>query len=301
MVRPDGFAGPLVLVGAGQDRVVDAAGTATVVATGRTEVVIEYVGTRAVVSVAADPASDELAGVVGVRAGSGFRRALAATAPELVASGSLVHQLLDDVPPATLIAGSAIAREGLIHLTVGPAGGAHLPIGICAGWQDGGAMLDAIARTGVPLLGWGPPAPDLVDPDDPTGWHAMGALPPTSMRRRRLLDVASTPGADGRLAAEVRFRDSYWEHDGTETVVHEYGLHLAVDPADWTIRAIRATPGPLPAPECPSAAASAQLLVGVDVRTLRDHVRDELTGTGTCTHLNDVLRSLADLPRLLGA
>ena len=57
----------------------------------------------------------------------------------------------------------------------------------------------------------------------------------------------------------------------------------------------------LPWPECPAAEASVERVLGLEVAVLRDHVRHELRGVGTCTHLNDVLRSLADLPRLVAA
>ena len=98
-----------------------------------------------------------------------------------------------------------------------------LPIGICAGWVDDGAMTEAIEETGVPLLGWGPPAPTL-DTDDELAWHPVDELPPRSMRRRRLVDVWRGVGPDGRTASaplrvEVRFRDTYGEDDGTEVEI----------------------------------------------------------------------------------
>jgi len=33
--------------------------------------------------------------------------------------------------------------------------------------------------------------------------------------------------------------------------------------------------------------------------SLRRHIRDTFLGTSTCTHLNDTLRSLEDIPALL--
>ena len=295
LVRPDGFGGPLVISGRGRDLATGVDGEARTVEQGWAEVVVDYAGGRLVSGVRADPWPDGLDGVIGARAGSGFRRALAEAVPGLAASGSIVHQLLDEVSPGTLISGSALAREGLIHLAAGPAAGGRtpqIPTDICAGWQAGGAMHDAIAETGVPLLGWGPPAPSLTVADDALAWHSMGDLSPMSMRRRRLVDL----GAGGEV--EVRYRDSYWEHDGTETVVHEYGLWALVDVETWVVLEASAVPGPLPAPECPSAAASAGRLVGQRVGGLREVVRDTFTGTTTCTHLNDVFRSLADLPHI---
>ena len=45
--------------------------------------------------------------------------------------------------------------------------------------------------------------------------------------------------------------------------------------------------------------AGASRLVGTPVSGLRRHVRDTFLGTSTCTHLNDTLRSLEDIPALL--
>jgi hypothetical protein len=305
LVRPDGLVGPLVITGQGRDLATPEApaGAApgavvepVVVGEARTELVVAYTTDRTVTSVEVTPPVAGIGSLLGVRAGSGFRRALAERLPDLVAGGSLVHLLLDETPPATLISGSAMARQGALRLAVDPTTPPRSPLGICAGWQAGGAMFDAIAETGLPLLGWGPPAPDLTPADDPWAWHELGELPPASMRRRRLLDVA--PGPHGTVAVVVRFRDSYWEPDGTETVVHEYRVAGVVDPDGWVVRELAATPGPLPAPECPSAAASVERLVGRSLVGVREVVRDEFVGTTTCTHLNDVVRSLADVPVL---
>ncbi len=296
LLRPDGLNGRLVIQGAGRDLVTDPSGASAVEATGGIEVVVDYRHDRTVASVRADDDVDGLDRLVGTRAGSGFRRAMAEVRPELVAGGSITHQLLDEVTPGTLISGSALARSGLIHLAAPTSAGSRAPVDICAGWQQGGAMLDAVAETGVPLLGWGPPAPDLDLADDPLAWHPMEDLAPISMRRRRLIDVSRVD--ERRLEVQIRFRDSYWEDDSTETVVHEYAVAVGVDPDSWTISDVEAVPGPLPAPECPTAAASAQRLVGQPVADLRSLVRDTFTGTTTCTHLNDVFRSLADVDHL---
>jgi hypothetical protein len=53
--------------------------------------------------------------------------------------------------------------------------------------------------------------------------------------------------------------------------------------------------------ECPGAVASAGRLVGMRLAELRTWVRREMTGASTCTHLNDTLRSLADVSALVSA
>ncbi len=297
LVRPDGASGPLLVSGAGRDLLTDPNGTGRVAAEAHTEIVMDYVGGRTLQSLVSDPPVAGLEALVGRSVGSGFRRILAEALPDLAGTHAIVHLLLDELTPATLISGSTLVREGsgAVFGTASP--GMKMPLDICAGWVSGGAMTVAIAETGIPLLGWGPPAPRLDRADDPQAWHAMATLPPFSMRRRRMIDLAPGPD-DASLLGQVRFRDSYWEADGTETVVHEYGLTFSVDRLAWTITAAEAVPGPLPAPECPSAAASAGRLVGERVDGLRDLVRAEFTGTSTCTHLNDVFRSLADVAHL---
>ena len=290
-------------MGAGRDLATGVDGNAYLVDAAATSVVVDGSGGRSVLQVFAEPAVAGLEAMVGERAGSGFRRALAAAAPELERGGSLTHQLLDETPVVTLVAGSVPLRMGLSGHGSGATGKRKLPIGVCAGWSEGGALAVAAAETGRALVSWGPPAPALDDGDDDLAWHPVEPLPPQSVRRRRLVDVWRGVGPDGRTASapirvEVRFRDTYSEADASETVVHEYGLVVRVDPDTWTILEAEAVPGPLPAPECPAAAASASRLVGEPIEDLRSKVRDDFTGTTTCTHLNDTFRAIADVRHL---
>jgi len=116
------------------------------------------------------------------------------------------------------------------------------------------------------------------------------------MRRRRLIDVAR--GAEG-YEVSAMFRDSHVDPDGRETVLHEYELSMDLDETGERVRRCSAGPRTLPWPECPAAAASATRLEGHAVSELRGLVRSDFHGTSTCTHLNDLLRSLADLAVLV--
>jgi hypothetical protein len=55
----------------------------------------------------------------------------------------------------------------------------------------------------------------------------------------------------------------------------------------------------LPFVECTSAPANLTRLIGAPLPELRDRVLAELRGTAGCTHLNDALRALADVPALV--
>jgi hypothetical protein len=118
------------------------------------------------------------------------------------------------------------------------------------------------------------------------------------MRRWRRIDVWADEHA---IAVDCFFRDSHVSEDGPETVVHEYTVTASVDLVSERFLSCEAAVGALPWMECPGAVASAARLTGQPVDGLRSRVRDTFTGTSTCTHLNDTLRSLECLPRLIRA
>jgi hypothetical protein len=294
-LRPDGLLGDVRLTARGRDLQTGLDGTATVLGTATVEATIRFVPDRLVVAITVDPTAD-LAGLVGVRASSGFRQALDEALPGEEATHSLRYQLLDDVPTATLVSGYALG-----------AGGVHPPRGmldfsrnadLCAGWARGATLLAELEEDGhVPVV-TGPEAPTLDRADDPLAWHGVAPLDPHGMRRRRRIDVWQD---DGEFAVECFFRDTHLDADGLETVIHEYTVHGAVDAATMRFTACDAEVGALPWMECPGAAASAGRLIGTPTGDLRSRVRETFVGTSTCTHLNDTLRSLADLSALVAA
>jgi hypothetical protein len=107
--------------------------------------------------------------------------------------------------------------------------------------------------------------------------------------------VTAPVTAGAPAGVDVFFRDSHADGEAVERVVHEYRVRATVAATTATIIDISATADVLPWRECPGAVASAARLAGMPVGDLRRHVREEFTGTTTCTHLNDVLRGLADL------
>jgi hypothetical protein len=335
MLRPDGLTGPLHLVGRGRDLLTAADGTARVLDTAAMHVEIDFLADRVITDLRTDPDLVSLTALVGGSARSGFRRAVrGALPPEL--TGSLLAQLLDDVPVATIVSGSALIRAG-VRWTRRPGSENSPPmVDICAGWRDGGEMDRNLRESGVPglLLPHSPLAGDLTrtprsadataaadaatggttSPDgaDTVGWHELPPLPPSAVRRVRRLDVTRVGGGGVRTASgveaapgaaflvDVVFRDSHQEPTGVEVVVHEYGLTASLA-ADGTVLTAVATTGVVPGPQCSLAAASAQRVVGRPVRELREAVARTFSGPSTCTHLNDTLRTLGDLPVLLTA
>ena len=57
----------------------------------------------------------------------------------------------------------------------------------------------------------------------------------------------------------------------------------------------------LPFPECQWAPEHVTLLIGRPVRSFRTDVQSTLTELQACTHLNDMLRCLAEVPALAAA
>jgi hypothetical protein len=237
------------------------------------------------------PADDRISALVGQPVAAGFRALVDQVLPDQREAQTPLYLLLEELPVAVLISGYApLYRQPAEMSAKAP----KLPADICAGWTGDGSMMVAIAETGQIPVPVGPPAP-VLDADDPLRWHDMAELGLGAMRRRRLVDVTlGDPVVVGAM-----FRDTHVEPDGTETVLHEYHVVATVDATSGQILTCEATPHVLPWPECPSAAASAGRLVGRGVDEIRTLVRSELRGTSTCTHLNDLLRSLGDVGSLL--
>jgi hypothetical protein len=315
-VRHDGPRGPVTAIARGRDLYTSAPGKATVVAAARVDAVVSSPG-GVVAWISADPADDRLAALAGRAASSGFRGAVERALPGEREAGTILYQLLDDLPTALLVGGYAImaslreqARAGALPRP--PRRAVPLQqVDMCSGWVDGGVLVSGLVD-GIPPFVEGALAPgsgtpgaavadagalDAAGATDALAWHEHPALPPSSMRRRRRVDVC----LDGPVArVEAFFRDSYTRPDGRETILHEYTVDGAVELGDLTFTSCVARFGALPWPECPGALASAGRVVGTPVSGLRQRVRGELKGVGTCTHLNDTLRALEDVGALIG-
>ena len=246
-------------------------------------------------AIAVEPAVPGIETLVGRSAYAGFRRAVDELLPGERASGSVRHQLLDDLSTALMLSGRVLRAEG-IGFGDRPAG--HKPpVDLCAGWIADGVAVAAYSDLGPPLFP-APDAPAVAPDDDPLGWHAHDALPPHSTRRRRRLDV--WPEGDV-VKLDSFFRDSHVDRDGRETVVHEYTVRGTVDASTFEVLSCDAAWGELPFPECPAAVASTSRIVGEPVDGLRRKVLKTMVGPSTCTHLNDQLRSLEDVAPLARA
>jgi len=210
-----------------------------------------------------------------------------------VQKASLLHLLLDDWVGAALVSGYSVQHAAI---TLGveeklPPGTADHMAGICAGFAPEASLIGYARRNDTIPSVHGPVAPPL------DGLHPAEPLRAHGMRRFRRLDLL--PAEADSAAFDAHFRDSHVDGDGVETIVHEYTVTGSVDMSTRTITSVAADVRVLPWQECPGAIGSAARVQGMTLSEMRERVRGEFVGTTTCTHLNDTLRSIADLDALL--
>jgi hypothetical protein len=233
----------------------------------------------------------ELGDLVGQSAVKGLRRRLdpLAAGP---AGDQALRRLLWDLPVALMVSGQSflVDHPSLEAPTSGiPTAG----VDQCSGWRAGGEMLTLIDRShGVLRM----QLSDELVGDDHLGDEAPGTLVPMATRRRRRLTVAID---DGRLAIRDHHRDSYADPDGVERGLHHWIVEASARAEDHLIESIEVSSRALPWLECPSAAHSAQRLVGLALEDVEGVVGVDFTGIATCTHLNDTLVALSSVPEML--
>jgi hypothetical protein len=167
--------------------------------------------------------------------------------------------------------------------------------GICSGFRPGSTAL-LPDGTSDPYIQSSADVPPLPHPDDPPGWHELPVQGSVGHRRARRLDIWI---ADGQVQIDAGFQDSAATPlPGTRRAVHEYRVRATASLNAFVLTAIEAIAHILPYRECPAAAANVGTMIGRPLSEFRQTVLDLLRGTAGCTHLNDVLRSLADVPAL---
>ncbi|MFT3966663.1 MAG: DUF2889 domain-containing protein [Sphingobium sp.] len=257
---------------------------------------------RTIADVASVPPRAEVAALSGERAGSNLRTAIDRVLHVEKVTGAPLYLLLDDLAGASLVCMMAWARwhPGYMEeqLRAAAEGGAALTLpsmeGVCIGFRPGSHALDRKpGEHGAHVSDVLP----LPDPADPQGWHdfaVTGNVP--GFRRARLIDIWRE---EGLIRVEALFQDSSSQPDtDIRQAVHEYRLSATADAATGKLLSLAATPGTLPYAECPAAMVNVDALLGTRMDELRDTVLVRLKRTAGCTHLNDMIRSLAEAPVL---
>jgi hypothetical protein len=306
MVWPGGEDTPLHLVGRARDLLTPAAGAPTVL--DEASMLVTIPGSRTVGAIEVTPDRAGITGLVGAVGGADLRTAIDRVLPGERDAATPLYLLLDDIAGTSLIAGFAWTRtrpqirarmsggaadRGAMARTFGVRKGRVICSGLRPhGWADTHRVLEEDPQHAVRRAG------AITTPEDPLGWHAFPPDPQVGMRRHRRIDAWH----DGAVVkVDAFFRDAVWEPDGTQLALHEYTIAAEVDPTDDGLVSIVATPRVLPFPECQWAAPHPAALRGVAVSSFRDTVQQTLTELRACTHLNDMLRNLAEVPAMVRA
>lgn len=294
----DGVGQPWRMNGAARDLLSPHDGDPVVLATGDFRMRVSPL--REILEIAVTPGHPRIGEMVGVRAGGASRHALAAVLEDI--RGTPTFQLLDDFAGASLVAGWIWTRwiedwPQRMREARGQSAAGHKArmVNICTGFTEGASSLEddeGIALVEQSCAEVGP----LASPDDPVGWHIMPDQEGRPQARRaRRIDLWR---AEGVLKVDAAFQDSGPNPEGTRTAIHEYRVYAEIDEPTGTLLSLQALPLILPYRECPGASMKAARMVGQNVGEFRQAVLDTLAGTLGCTHLNDVLRALADVPDL---
>lgn len=248
-------------------------------------------------TITASPEQGSLAGLVGLRGGGGFRKALRELTPAGEAGADPLWLILDDIVGAVLVSSIAWSEwdPGWQDKMFG-----EVPLeqllqareNVCIGHAAGSSAQDSDLQG---RLEGKPDAASLLRADDPDGWHAMEDQPGVGFRRMRRMDLA----LGDRIRIDAEFQDSATKPGGGRISVHEYSIGATADPATHQLLALESDPRVLPYRECPSASANLPRLFGQRLDDMRRAVPAALPGAAGCTHLNDALRALADVPALL--
>ncbi len=294
----EGAMGPRTMAGRARDMVASPGGGNVIRAEASMSAVIGF--DRSIMAISAEPEPAGLAKLVGERGGGHLRMALREVLPELLATASPLYLLLDDISGTSLISSWAITQwEGdwleRMKEFIPPEQLAKYQDreGVCWGFRPGSSALQERNQMSDSAMA---DALDLRNPADPEGWHEFPVSDGMSFRRARRIDVWRETSSIG---IEASFQDSAARREGGRAALHEYVIRASMDPETLVITALEPEGRVLPFWECPGAINNARRVIGTPLPQIRDTVLAELRGPAGCTHLNDALRALAEVPQLL--
>jgi hypothetical protein len=290
---PDGQGQPWEMIGRGRDLLTPMLGEPVELAAASFRLIASPA--RAIMELGTSPEHPRAQELVGVRSGAASRTALGEKMGDL--RGTPLFQLLDDFAGASLVAGWIWSRwrdePNDARLDFGPERRARM-INVCTGFAEGSSSLLDVAAPGAVMASSTAVGP-LENPDDPLGWHMMARQHGPQMRRARRIDLWREGAV---IKVDAAFQDSGSARDGGRVAIHEYRVYADVDAERGALLALESQPLILPYRECPGASIEAARMIGQPLEKFRTAVIETLPATLGCTHLNDVLRALADVPAL---
>ncbi|MCJ2179310.1 DUF2889 domain-containing protein [Novosphingobium album (ex Hu et al. 2023)] len=298
---PDGIDGQRLFIGAARDVLTPAGGgVPRVVAQGGYRARLKE--DKTITEISTDPIHEGVPQLVGAKAGGHLRMLLGEVMPDLIAQTHPLYLVLDDLSGSALVSAFAWSQwypdwAEKIRQRIGEEEHARLMtqrVNVCWGLQEGHS---GVQPGGPPKNVADADAGDVRNPEDPHGWHDLSDSEGPGFRRARRIDVVRDEAA-GVLRIDSAFQDSATKPDGGRIAIHEYLLRATVDIDTLEVLSIEPEARILPFSECPGAIANTQRLVGRKLPDIRDEVLAQLRGPEGCTHLNDALRALADVPEL---
>lgn len=296
---PEGYGKPMVMQARARDIWTPVEGGAPVVLSEDRYTILASAA-REILSINVSPDRPHVQQLVGVRGGGQSRAALIEIMADERIKGSPLYLILDDFAGASLVSGwvwsrwvddwGKLAEKSGLQSTAGRGGNME---GVCTGFSPGSSALVGVGGARMKDQSFAI-VPSLVNADDPEGWHPLAAQCGVAMRRARRIDVWRD-GDD--LAIDVGFQDSGTQPNSAERVaVHEY--HVCAGTQAGILADLKIDARVLPFQECPGAVVHAQKILGTPLADLRAAVLATLPGILGCTHLNDVLRSMAEVPAM---
>ena len=295
---PDGRSGAMRFDGRARDVLTPASGD-ELVTIAEDALVASINADRTITAIESAPARQNIAKLVGERGGGHLREVLKEVLSDELYGASPLYLILDDISGASLISGWAWSQweaDWLDQFKGDRAERISTMEGVCIGFRSGSSALRP-ERFENPGAESPAPTPGLRHPEDPEGWHAFTVQDYVGMRRARRIDVWRD---NNLIKIDAAFQDSASTPAGDHRMVlHEYLLSATADPHSLTLLSIAAQPRVLPFAECTAAPANIDRLLNTPLGELREQVLTELPGAAGCTHLNDALRALAEVPALI--
>lgn len=260
---------------------------------------------KTITAITATPAPPKIDSLVGVRGGNHLRLFIKETMPELISQGAPIYLPLDDISGTSLVSAMSWAhwheidwvermrtafKPGEIQKLMADR------VNVCWGLAEGNSGVTGEGgRNGVAQADAG----DVRNPADPEGWHELSENEGPGFRRARRIEVQRDDAA-GLIRIDAAFQDSVKRKSGGRGAIHEYNLKATADLATGKLLTLEPEARILPFGECPGAIHNTQRLVGRTLSEIREAVLEQLRGPQGCTHLNDALRALAEVPKLAG-
>ncbi len=300
---PDGAIGDRLFIGRCRDYRTPAGGGAGTVLD-EAEFRATLAQDKTITAIEATPAHAGIERLVGVRGGNHLRLFIKETMPELIAEGAPIYLPLDDISGTSLVSAFAWSQwqdnwAEQLRARIGSAEFERMMedrVNVCWGLKEGNS---GVSPSGPPNNPADADAGDIRNPADPLGWHALPDSEGPGFRRARRIDVSRDEAA-GLIRISAGFQDSAERKTEGRVAIHEYDLEASADLATGKLLTLTPHARILPFSECPGAVANTQRLLGRTLGDIREAVVEQLRGPQGCTHLNDALRALAEVPKLAG-